>query len=164
MYRVRFSEQHESEVAVTVPGFSGHPAIAVLPFEVLSGDPDQEFLAAGVVEDLVTRLSAWRGFPVIASASTADYKGRSANLKRVSAELGVRYIVQGTVRSAGGQVRINARLIDAPSGQQAWAQHFDGELHDIFALQDEITSGRRPRSGAIGRTGIRRRAPRRWFP
>jgi TolB-like protein len=124
---------------LTVPGFEGRPAIAVLPFDNLSGDPEQEYFADGIAEDLITRLSAWRWFPVIARNSSFTYKGRAVDVKQVSRELGVRYVVEGSVRKAGGRVRIAAQLIDASTGRHAWAETYDRELHDIFALQDEIS-------------------------
>jgi adenylate cyclase len=124
---------------LTVPGFSGRPAIAVLPFENLSGDPDQEHFADGIAEDLITRLSSWRWFPVIARNSSFVYKGKAVGVKQVSRELGVRYVVEGSVRKAADRVRISAQLIDATSGHHVWATRCDRELREIFALQDEIT-------------------------
>jgi TolB-like protein/class 3 adenylate cyclase/Tfp pilus assembly protein PilF len=124
---------------LTVPGFSGRPAIAVLPFDNLSGDPEQEYFADGLAEDLITRLSSWRGFPVIARNSTFTYKGKAVDVKRVSRELGARYVVEGSVRRAGDRVRVSAQLIDATTGHHVWAERYDRELSDIFALQDEIT-------------------------
>jgi serine/threonine-protein kinase len=125
--------------ALTVPGFGGRPAIAVLPFENRSGDPEQEFFTDGLAEDLTARLSLWRAFPVIASNSSFTYKGRAVDLKQMSAELGVRYVVQGSVRKAGNRVRIAAQLVDAVTGQNVWAQNYDRELTDVFAVQDEIS-------------------------
>jgi TolB-like protein/Flp pilus assembly protein TadD len=124
---------------LTVPGFQGRPAIAVLPFDNLSGDPDQEYFADGIAEDLITRLSAWRSFPVIARNSSFTYKGRPIDVKQISQELGVRYVVEGSVRKAGERVRISAQLIDATTGAHVWAERYDQELGDIFAIQDEIT-------------------------
>jgi adenylate cyclase len=123
---------------LTVPGFEGRPAIAVLPFDNLSGDPDQEYFADGIAEDLITRLSSWREFPVIARNSTFTYKGKSIDVKQVSRELDARYIVEGSVRKVGDRVRISAQLIDANTGHHLWAKNYDRELQDIFALQDEI--------------------------
>jgi adenylate cyclase len=124
---------------LTVPGFGGRPAIAVLPFDNLSGDPEQEYFVDGIVEELITGLSRWRRFPVIARNSSFAYKGKPVDIKRVSAELGVRYAVEGSVRKAGDRVRITAQLIDATTGAHVWAERYDRELTDIFALQDEIT-------------------------
>ena len=124
---------------LTVPGFGGRPAIAVLPFDNLSGDPEQEYFADGLAEDLITRLSAWRLFPVIARNSSFVHKGQAVDVKRVSRELGVRYLVEGSVRKGGDRVRISAQLIDATTGGHIWAERYDRGIQDIFALQDEIT-------------------------
>lgn len=113
-----------SAEALTVPGFGGRPAIAVLPFENRSGDAEQEFFADGLAEDLIARLSLWRAFPVIASSSSFTYKGKGTALKRVSTELGARYFVQGSVRKAGNRVRIAAQFADAVTGQNVWAQSY----------------------------------------
>jgi TolB-like protein len=126
---------------LTVPGFEGRPAIAVLPFDDLSADHDQEYFADGIAEDLITRLSAWRDFPVIARNSSFTYKGKPVDVKQVSRELGVRYVVEGSVRKTGDRVRISAQLIDATTGGHVWAESYDQELEDIFTIQDEITTG-----------------------
>jgi TolB-like protein len=123
----------------TVPGFGGRPAIAVLPFENRTGDPEQEYFADGLAEDLIARLSLWRAFPVIARNSSFTYKGKDADLREVSAGLGVRYVVQGSVRKAGSRVRIAGQLVDAVTGQNVWAEIYDRELTDVFAVQDEIS-------------------------
>jgi TolB-like protein/Flp pilus assembly protein TadD len=125
---------------LTVPGFEGRPAIAVLPFDNLSGDPEQEYFADGIAEDLITRLSSWRRFPVIARNSSFTYKGKPVDVKQVSRELGVRYVVEGSVRKTVERIRISAQLIDATSGAHVWAETYDRELQDIFAVQDEITA------------------------
>jgi adenylate cyclase len=124
---------------LTVPGFGGRPAIAVLPFDNLSGDPEQEYFVDGIAEDLITRLSSWRWFPVIARNSSFVYKGKAVDVKKVSQELGTRYVVEGSVRKAGDRVRISAQLIDASTGGHVWAERYDRELREVFALQDEIT-------------------------
>ena len=121
------------------PGFAGRPAIAVLPFENRSGDPEQEYFADGLAEDLIARLSLWRAFPVIARNSSFLFRGKTVDVKQVSAGLGVRYVVLGSVRKAGNRVRISAQLVDAGTGQNVWAQTFDRELTDVFAVQDEIS-------------------------
>jgi adenylate cyclase len=122
----------------TVPGFAGRPAVAVLAFDNLSGDPEQEYFADGIAEDLITRLSGFRWFPVIARNSSFTYKGKAVDVKRVSEELGVRYVVEGSVRKAGQRVRITAQLIDATTGHHVWAERYDRELRDIFEVQDEV--------------------------
>jgi serine/threonine-protein kinase len=125
--------------AEAVPGFGGRPAIAVLPFDNRSGDPEQEFFADGLAEDLIARLSLWRSFPVISRNATFGFKGRSPDLKLVARELGARYVVQGSVRKAGNRVRIAAQLSDTSTGHQDWAATYDRELTDVFAVQDEIS-------------------------
>ena len=127
------------KTADSIPGFGGRPAIAVLPFDNLSRDPEQEYFADGLAEDLITRLSLWRSFPVIARNSSFVYKGRAVDVKQVASDLKVRYIVEGSVRKAGNRVRITAQLIDATTGEHVWAKTYDRELTDIFAVQDEIS-------------------------
>jgi adenylate cyclase len=128
----------EAATSLTVPGFAGRPAIAVLAFQNMSGDVEQEYFADGIAEDLITRLAAFRQFPVIARNSSFAYKGKSVDVKQVSEELGVRYVIEGSVRKAGDRVRVTAQLIDATSGHHVWAERYDRKLEDIFALQDEI--------------------------
>jgi TolB-like protein len=123
----------------SISGFGGQPALAVLPFDNLSRDPEQEYFADGLAEDLIARLSHWRSFPVIARNSSFAYKGRVADVKQVAADLNVRYVVLGSVRRAGNRVRVSAQLVDATTGQQVWAQSYDRDLTDVFALQDEIS-------------------------
>ena len=123
------------------------PAVAVLPFKNLSGDPDQEYFADGLTEDIITALSLWRSFPVIARNSSFAYKGQSPDIRLVGKELGARYVVEGSVRKSGNRVRITAQLIDALTGNHVWAERYDRELDDIFAVQDEITEAI---TGAVG--------------
>ena len=118
---------------------SDKPSIAVLPFVNMSGDPEQEYLSDGITEDIITALSRLHWFLVIARNSTFVYKGRSVDVKQVGRELGVRYVLEGSVRKSGNRVRITAQLVDAISGTHHWAQKFDRELTDIFELQDDIT-------------------------
>jgi adenylate cyclase len=125
--------------SLTVPGFGGHPAIAVLPFDNLSGNPEQAYFADGFADELITRLSRLRRLPVIARSSSFTYKDETVDVKRVGRELGVRYVVEGSVRRAGDRIRINAQLIDATTGAHVWAETYNRELRDIFAVQDEIT-------------------------
>jgi adenylate cyclase len=122
--------------ALTLPDT---PSIAVLPFANMSGDPEQEYFADGMVEDIITGLSRIRWLFVIARNSSFVYKGKSVDVKQVGRELGVRYVLEGSVRRGGNRVRITGQLIDAQSGTHLWADRYDGPLDDIFALQDEIT-------------------------
>jgi TolB-like protein len=118
---------------------SDRPAIAVLPFTNMSGDPEQEYFSDGISEDIVTALSKLRWFFVIARNSSFAYKGKSASLRQIGEELGVRYLVEGSVRKIGGRVRITAQLNDVATGSQLWAERYDRNLADVFAVQDEIT-------------------------
>jgi TolB-like protein/class 3 adenylate cyclase len=115
------------------------PSIAVLPFTNMSGDSNQEYFADGMTEDLITDLSKISGLFVIARNSSFSYKGQQVKVRQVAEELGVRYVLEGSVRRAGDQVRINAQLIDATTGGHLWAERYDGTLEDIFALQDQVT-------------------------
>ena len=118
---------------------SSRPSIAVLPFTNISGDPEQEYFADGISEDIITGLSKLRWFFVIARNSSFIYKGKAVDVKRVARELSVRYVLEGSVRKGGNRVRITAQLIDAATNNHIWADRYDGDLIDIFALQDEIT-------------------------
>jgi TolB-like protein len=115
------------------------PSIAVLPFPNLSGDPEQEYFADGMVDDIITGLSRIKWLFVIARNSSFTYKGQAVDVKRIGRELGVRYVLEGSVRKAGDRVRINAQLVEAQTGVHLWAERYDRRLEDIFALQDEIT-------------------------
>jgi TolB-like protein/Flp pilus assembly protein TadD len=115
------------------------PSIAVLPFANMSGDPEQEYFADGMVEDITTALSKLRWFFVIARNSAFVYKGRAVDVKQVGRELGVRYVLEGSVRRGGSRLRITAQLVDAVTGNHVWAERYDRDLADIFAVQDEIT-------------------------
>jgi TolB-like protein/DNA-binding SARP family transcriptional activator len=114
------------------------PSVAVLPFSNLSGDPEQDYLADGMVDDIITGLARINWLFVIARNSTFTYKGRAVDVKQVGRELGVRYVLEGTVRKAGGNVRVTAQMIDASTGAHVWAERYDRSSDDIFALQDEI--------------------------
>jgi len=124
---------------LTVSGFAGRPAIAVLPFENRSDDPKQAIFADGLAEDLITRLSSWRAFPVIGGGSSFHYRG-DVDVRRVAKELAVQYVVQGSVRRADERIRVTARLINAQSGENVWNQTYDRQVHDVFELQDEISA------------------------
>jgi len=115
------------------------PSIAVLPFTNLSSDPEQEFFSDGITEDIITALSKVSALMVIAKNSTFIYKGKAVDVKQVGREQGVRNVLEGSVRKAGNRVRVTAQLIDASNGQHRWAEHYDRDLEDIFAVQDEIT-------------------------
>ncbi len=121
-----------------VPPATG-PAIAVLPFTNMSGDPEQDYFADGMVEDIITALSRCSGIIVIARNSTFIYKGRAVDVREVGRELGVAYVLEGSVRRAGSRLRITGQLIDAVTGGHLWADRFDGEASEVFALQDDIT-------------------------
>jgi adenylate cyclase len=116
------------------------PSIAVLPFQNMSGDPEQEYFADGMVEEIITALSRIKWLFVIARNSSFTYKGQAVDVKQVGRELGVRYVLEGSVRKGGNRVRITAQLIDAVTGAHIWADRFDGSLEDIFELQDKVAS------------------------
>jgi len=115
------------------------PSIAVLPFANMSGDPEQEYFADGITEDIITALSKWRWFFVIARNSSFTYKGRSVDVRQIGRELGVRYLLEGSIRKTGNRIRLSAQLIEVTNGVHLWAERFDRELTDVFAIQDELT-------------------------
>jgi adenylate cyclase len=123
--------------ALTLPD---KPSIAVLPFQNMSGDPEQEYFADGMVEDIITALSRFKSLFVIARNSSFTYKGKAVDIKQVGRELGVRYVLEGSVRKAGGKVRITGQLIDSNTGSHLWADRVDGSLEDVFELQDQVTT------------------------
>jgi adenylate cyclase len=116
------------------------PSIAVLPFQNMSGDPEQDYFADGMVDEIITALSRFKSLFVIARNSSFTYKGRAVDIKQVGRELGVRYVLEGSVRKAAGKVRITGQLIDAMSGAHLWTDRFEGDLTDVFALQDEVAA------------------------
>jgi adenylate cyclase len=122
-----------------VPQLPDKPSIAVLPFENMSGDPEQEYFADGMVEEIITALSRFKSLFVIARNSSFTFKGRAVDIKEVGRRLGVRYVLEGSVRKAAGKVRITGQLIDALTGAHIWADRFERDLTDVFALQDEVT-------------------------
>jgi TolB-like protein len=124
--------------ASSAPTLPEKPSIAVLPFSNLSGDPQQEYFAEGMVDDIITGLARIKWLFVIARNSTFTYKGRAVDVKQVGRELGVRYVLEGSVRKAGGSVRVTGQMIDASTGAHVWAERYDRDSVDIFALQDEI--------------------------
>ncbi|RWQ40344.1 MAG: adenylate/guanylate cyclase domain-containing protein [Mesorhizobium sp.] len=135
-YRV---ETDASASVAAPPPLPTKPSIAVLPFTNMSGDPDQEYFADGLVEDIITGLSRVNSFFVIARNSSFTYKGRAVDLRQVGRELGVRYVLEGSIRRAGTRVRISGQLVDAISGHHVWTDRFEGDVSDIFDLQDKVT-------------------------
>ena len=125
---------------VTALPLPDKPSIAVLPFQNMSGDPEQEYFTDGMVEEIITALSRFKSLFVIARNSSFTYKGRTVDIKQVGRELGVRYVLEGSVRKAGSRVRITGQLIEAATGTHLWADKFDGALDDVFDLQDKVTS------------------------
>jgi len=168
VFRVRFATD-EAAPQQSRPGtverlaIPHKPSIAVLPFSNMSDDPDQEFFSDGITEDIITALSKIRWFFVIARNTTFSYKGQSVDVKQVAEELGVRYVLEGSVRKAGDRVRVTAQLIDAESGNHVWAERYDRDLSDIFALQDEMTqtivAAIEPELGSAERDRARRKPP-----
>jgi adenylate cyclase len=140
VYRVRDPGAAVKNPATPALALPVKPSIAVLPFANLSGDPEQEYFADGMVEEIITALSRIKWLFVIARNSSFAYKGQAVDVKQVGRELGVRYVLEGSVRKAGGRVRITAQLIDATNGAHLWADHFDGSLEDVFDLQDKVAS------------------------
>ena len=138
IWRVRLGAKPAVSAPLALPD---KPSIAVLPFQNMSGDPEQEYFADGMVEEIITALSRIRWLFVIARNSSFTYKGKPVDVKQVARELGVRYILEGSVRKAGGRVRITAQLIDASTGAHLWADRFDGSLEGVFELQDQVASG-----------------------
>ncbi len=135
-YRVRLDGV--APTAAPAPALPEKPSIAVLPFQNMSGDPEQEYFADGMTEDLITDLSKVSGLFVIARNSSFVYKGRSAKVQEIGRDLGVRFVLEGSIRKAGNRLRITAQLIDAGSGGHLWAERFDRDLTDIFSTQDEV--------------------------
>src|SRR5207302_1650784 len=132
----RRREAGEGSLALPLPD---KPWVAVLPFTNMSADPEQEFFADGIAEDVITALSRYPSLFVIARNSSFTYKGRAVDVKQVGRELGVRYVLEGSVRKAGNRIRVTAQLVEAGTGNHVWADRYDRDLADIFAVQDEIT-------------------------
>jgi adenylate cyclase len=128
--------KHTPEPDLALPD---KPSVAVLPFTNMSGDPEQEFFADGIAEDVITALSRYPSLFVIARNSCFTYKGRAVDVKQVGRELGVRYVLEGSLRKSGNRIRVTAQLVEAETGKHVWAERYDRDLADIFALQDEIT-------------------------
>src|SRR5262249_28266948 len=121
------------------PSLPDKPSVAVLPFTNMSADPEQEFFADGIAEDVITALSRFPSLFVIARNSSFTYKGRAVNVNQVGRELGVRYVLEGSLRKAGNRIRVTAQLVEADTGNHLWAERYDRDLADIFTVQDEIT-------------------------
>jgi TolB-like protein len=139
VYRVSPSNRPAITTPAKLP-LPDKPSIAVLPFANMSGDPEQDYFADGMVEEIITALSRIRWLFVIARNSSFTYRGQAVDVKQVGRELGVRYVLEGSVRKAAGRVRITTQLIDATTGTHLWADHFDGSLEDVFDLQDKVAS------------------------
>jgi adenylate cyclase len=134
------SEPEKSSAAPSGPlAVPDRPSIAVLPFTNMSSDPEQEYVADGIVEEIIAALSRVRSFFVVARNSTFTYKGRAVDLRQVSRELGVRYVLEGSLRKSGRRIRVTAQLIDGTDGSHIWADRYDGEIEDIFDVQDRMT-------------------------
>ena len=148
-------------VAATPEGAASsdeRPAIIVLPFKNVSGDPEEEYFADGITEDITTELSKFRPLLVISSQSAFTYKGRPADIQEVGRSLSVGYVVEGSVRRAGAQVRIAAQLVETASRKQIWSERYDRDLEDVFAVQDEVAHA--IVSPSRGACGSRRKKPR----
>jgi len=139
VFRVRV-EQPATPGAAIHPPSPEKPSIAVLPFQNISGDPEQEYFGDGIAEDIITALSKLKGFLVIARNSTFAYKGKVPDVRQIARDLGVRYVLEGSVRKAAERLRVTGQLIDATTGSHIWAERYDRPAADIFALQDEITN------------------------
>jgi len=142
VYRLTTSQNHKASSAHPTQSLPlpDKPSIAVLPFANMSGDPDQDYFADGMTEEIITALSRLRWLFVIARNSSFTYKGRAVDVRQVGRELGVRYVLDGSVRKAGMRMRITGELIDASTGAQLWSDRFEGGLEDIFDLQDMVTA------------------------
>ena len=139
VYHVELGKQGTTEPIAPILPLPDKPSIAVLPFQNMSGDSEQDYFCDGLVEDIITTLSKLPGLRVIARNSSFVYKGRSVDVREAAKQLGVRYILEGSVRKSGNRVRITAQLIDAKDGTHLWAERYDRAIDDIFAIQDEIT-------------------------
>jgi len=157
-YRLAPSPAAESHAAPALPD---QPSIAVLAFTNMSGDPAQEYFSDGVAEDIITQLSRSRALFVIARGSSFTYKGRAVDVKQIGRELGVRYVLEGSVRRAGERVRISAQLVEAETGKHIWAERYDRALADVFAVQDEISDAVATAIGPAVADAEMRRAMRR---
>src|SRR5258707_15256760 len=142
VYRVRLASETLPIPTPAAPALAlpDKPSIAVLPFTNMSGDPEQEYFVDGMVEEIITALSRIKWLFVIARNSSFTYKGQAVDVKQVGRELGVRYVLEGSVRKAGSRVRITGQLIDTATGTHLWADRFDGSLEDVLELRDKVAS------------------------
>src|SRR5207249_2458813 len=141
VYRVRTGRVVGEAISAAQPALTlpDTPSVAVLPFTNMSGDLDQEFVSDGIAEDVITALSRYPSLFVIARNSSFAYKGRAVDVKAVGRELGVRYVLEGSLRKSGNRIRVTAQLVEAETGNHVWAERYDRDLADIFAVQDDIT-------------------------
>lgn len=137
--RVGYRLARMPHATMPIPGSQVLPSLAVLPFETIGGEPEQDYFADGVVDDIITALGRFKNFAVVTRNSSFIYKGRTPDVREVANELGVRYVLAGHVRRAGAKLRITARLADARNSSELWSQNFDGALDDVFDFQDQIT-------------------------
>jgi TolB-like protein/class 3 adenylate cyclase len=140
IYNIHIGRPEAPKASPPMLALPGKPSVAVLPFQNMSGDAEQDYFADGMAEDITTALSRFRFLFVIARNSSFTYKGRAVDVKQVGRELGVRYVLEGSVRKSGPRIRVTGQLIDASTGNHLWADYFDGALDDIFDLQDKVTS------------------------
>jgi len=140
VYKIHVGGSEKPKQAPPMLALPGKPSVAVLPFQNMSGEPEQDYFADGMAEDITTALSRFRFLFVIARNSSFTYKGQAVDVRQIGRELGVRYVLEGSVRKSGPRIRITGQLIDASTGNHLWANHFDGTLDDIFELQDHVTS------------------------
>jgi len=158
-----YSDDSEAKSSAPMLTLPDKPSIAVLPFNNLSGDPEQEYFADGMTEDIIAGLSRFRSLFVTARNSSFAYKGRSSDVRAVARDLGVRYVLEGSVRRGGERIRITGQLIDAETGHHLWAERYDRELEDIFAVQDEVTeaivAAIAPEIGDVERERAQRKPP-----
>ena len=136
----KYGAQNEALSSSTAPPLPNKPSIAVLPFDNMSGDPEQQYFSDGITEDIITALSRFRQLFVIARNSSFVFRGKQVNAGEIGRQLGVQYLVEGSVRKAGGRIRITAQLIDSISGMHVWADRYDRELDDLFIVQDEVAN------------------------
>ncbi len=140
VYNIHIGRPEAPKASPPMLALPGKPSVAVLPFQNMSGDAEQDYFADGIAEEITTALSRFRSLFVIARNSSFTYKGRAVDVKQVGRELGVRYVLEGSVRKSGPRIRVTGQLIDASTGNHLWANNFDGTLDDMFDLQDQVTS------------------------